>query len=115
LIEAMKNFIRQNGLFLERGEISEIQPAFTSAAQIQNDRAKEEWLANLIPMVTTRSFSFRVSAIGQVYRELSEGKTEVVAESSIIAIYGLRPIYGEEREDPVAGYDTGCLYRFPDR
>jgi len=118
IIAALQDHIRRHGLFLERGEISEIDlndfhTGNASAGSEINDRTREEWLSRLIPLITTRSFSYRISAIGQVYRQRSNGEVEVLGESSVVAIYQLRPKF-EEGEDPVVeDYEAACIYRFP--
>jgi len=116
LIESVREFIRVHGLYLERGEISEtpleMLPGTMPPDQV-NDRTREELLANLIPFLTTRSLSFRISAVAQVYRPLPNGGIEVKAESSMVAIFGLRPVFGEGEDAPVISYDTACLYQFP--
>jgi len=117
IILELKNHIRQNGLFLERGEISEVDISHLLGPLLefdeQNDRTTEEWLAGLIPLISTRSLAYRVSAVGQLYRLRPDGSVQVEAESKMSVIYVFRPNFEDGENLPVTSYDFASIYQLP--
>lgn len=86
IVAAVRRYLEQNGPIVERGELSQLvddagKPLFSAAESTlgsQNmkqvhDRGREEIFRRLIGMLTTRSNSFTVFAIGQAIRERRDG------------------------------------------
>jgi hypothetical protein len=102
LISEIKSYLTTNGPFMERGEISQLTFFNGSAAEtaggsplnIANDRGREELFRRCIEMVTTRSASFTVYALGQVIHQAKDGTKTPTGERRLAITFQLEPRKG---------------------
>jgi hypothetical protein len=69
LVSNVQDYLTSNGPIMERGEISQLPFFSTGGMTTVNDRGREEIFRRIIEMITTRSASFTVYAIGEAVRQ----------------------------------------------
>ena len=124
LIASLQSYIATNGPLMERGELSQID--FFSAAgsnsstagggQIRTaaDRGREELFDRLVEMITTRSNSFSIFAIGQALREKADGTIIPLATSRDAAVFRMEPeMSGATLIDTPSKFNASFLYDIP--
>jgi hypothetical protein len=119
LISQIKSYLQTKGPMMDRGEFSQL-PFFASTLSSQgtfggvlpnavSDRAREEIFRRLVPMVTTRSSSFTVYAVGQTIREDAKGIVPV-AESLKATTYRVDPMMRTGSRGEATNYSVTPIY-----
>jgi hypothetical protein len=100
LISDLTLYLTTNGPMMERGELSQL-PFFNSGTAGSfnnlgkaNDRGREEIFRRCVEMITTRSASFTVYAIGQAVRQDKNGNKTAIGERRMATTFQLQPKAG---------------------
>ncbi len=99
LISDLTLYLTTNGPMMERGELSQL-PFFNSGTAGSNnlgkanDRGREEIFRRCVEMITTRSASFTVYAIGQAVRQDKNGTKTAIGEKRMATTFQLQPKTG---------------------
>ena len=97
LITDIKTYLTANGPMMERGEISQL-PFFntgTAASKTMSttsDRGREEIFRRTVEMITTRSASFTVYAVGEAVRQNADGTKVTTAQKRLATTFQLEPL-----------------------
>lgn len=115
LITQIKDYLSTKGPFMERGELSQIlffaaNTAGSQSLRYSQDRGREELFRRILPLLTTRSNSFSVYAVGQAVHEDRNGKITPQGETVQGAVYRLDPVIGTHPTDRVTAYTANRLY-----
>lgn len=99
LVSQIKNYLATTGPMMERGELSQLTFFNTGTTagkpgQNTNDRGREEIFRRCVEMITTRSASFTVYAIGQAIRQDKNGSKSPVGEKRSAITFQLEPRKG---------------------
>jgi hypothetical protein len=122
LIASLQTYITTNGPLMERGEISQIEffssTGTTTAGggliSTAADRGREELCRRLIEMITTRSSSFSVFAVGQAIRETAAGTIIPLATSRQASVFRMDPeMSGTTLTDTATTFNATHLYDIP--
>lgn len=115
LVPQIKSYLTTKGPFMERGELSQL-PYFSTgsingrAMSTTMDRGREELFRRIVPMITTRSSSFSIYAIGQAVREDNSGNISPLAEALEGNVYRLDPVFDNSLRDPAKTFNYHILY-----
>lgn len=116
LVASITAYLTTNGPMMERGEISQL-PFFNSGTAAggslatANDRGREEIFRRTIEMVTTRSASFTVYAIGEAIRQDKSGNKTTIGQKRLAITFQLEPqVNGAPLQNSVTPYDVVDSY-----
>lgn len=113
LVNSVLRFLRTQGPFLERGELSEIDffagagavnRAGGQAGSISMDRSREEIFRRLVEHITTRSASFTLYVVGEAIRQRPNGSLQRLASSKRKIVFHLLPEIGDQPGDRPDSY-----------
>ncbi len=91
LITAIKNYLTNNGPFMERGELSQLPfftgsgatgTAGTSPGSTTNDRGREEIFRRMVELITVRSNSFSVYVVGEAVLQSPSGTLRTLSRQA---------------------------------
>ena len=100
LVTSIQSYLTTNGPLMERGEISQLSFFNTSGSlngnsiSTTNDRGREEIFRRTIEMITTRSASFTVYAMGEAIRQDTAGNKVTVGQKRLAVTFQLDPRSG---------------------
>ncbi len=109
IISSIARYVSANGPFMERGELSQIDyfsPASTRTLAGEtfsslNDRGREELFRSVVELVTTRSASFTIYAVGESIRQLPDGTLITTGLHRAATTFHLQPVFNNEAPDAV--------------
>lgn len=114
LVASVLEFLEKNGPMLERGELSTISffasnpPNGGSLTGVDiaklNDRGREELFRNLVELITTRSASFTVHAVGDAIQQNADGSLQVLSRQWVRQTFEVVPEVGDALRDRVTDY-----------
>ncbi|HEY4282170.1 MAG TPA: hypothetical protein VGM62_03830 [Chthoniobacterales bacterium] len=121
LTSEVKTYLTANGPFMERGEISQLnffnssgttkETAAGKTLDVINDRGREEIFRRCVEMITTRSASFTVYAVGQAIRQDKSGTKTSVGEKRLATTFQLEPRKaGKPLQESTVNYDVADNY-----
>ena len=96
LVTGIITYLTNNGPMMDRGELSQL-PFFNSGTAggsslaTVNDRAREEIFRRTIEMITTRSASFTVYAMGEAIRQDKTGNKVTTGQKRLAVTFQLDP------------------------
>ncbi len=123
LIASIQSYLSANGPMLERGELSQI--SFFSGAATNNssagtqpvrttaDRGREELFRRMIEMVTTRSASFSIFAVGEAVQESPSGQIKATSRSTQGVVFRFDPKFPTDLRAQPTSYSATRLYEIP--
>jgi hypothetical protein len=118
LIASIQTYLTANGPIMERGEISQLSFFNTTGAlnghsiATTNDRGREEIFRRIIEMITTRSASFTVYAIGEAIRQDKNGNKTTVGQKRLAITFHIEPqVNGAPLQNSTVPYDVVDSYR----
>src|SRR3984893_3813170 len=117
LVTGITTYLTNNGPMMERGEISQL-PFFNSGTAAgnslatANDRGREEIFRRTVEMITTRSASFTVYAIGEAVRQERNGTITPVGQKRLAITFQLEPqVSGSPVQNSTLPHDVADSYR----
>jgi hypothetical protein len=117
LIAAITTYLTNNGPMMERGELSQL-PFFSNGTAAGHtmvttiDRGREEIFRRTIEMVTTRSASYTVYAIGESIRQDRSGNKITTGQKRLAITFQLEPqVGGASLQNSTVPYDVADSYR----
>jgi hypothetical protein len=97
LVTALQNYLTNIGPMMERGELSQL-PFFNTGTgtgkpgPTTSDRGREEIFRRVVEMITTRSASFTVYAIGETVRQDANGMMTTTGQKRLAQTFYLEPL-----------------------
>jgi len=112
LIAGIKGYITTNGPFMERGELSQL-PFFSGASgnvntiaaktvTTMNDRGREELFRRLAELITTRSSSYSIYAVGEAVQQSKSGAIKPLSRAKEGFVYRFDPVVAGLRDKATA-------------
>jgi hypothetical protein len=113
LVSNLQSYLITNGPLMERGEISQLPFFNTSGLATAEDRGREEICRRLIEMITTRSASFTVYAIGETVRQDRSGNKTTTGQKRLAITFQLEPLNssGAPLDTSTTPFDAVASYR----
>ncbi len=113
LVSNLQSYLMANGPLMERGEISQLPFFNTSGLATADDRGREEIFRRVIEMITTRSASFTVYAIGQSVRQDRAGNKTTTGQKRLAITFQLEPLSstGALLETSTTPFDSVASFR----
>lgn len=120
LVSSIASYINSNGPMLERGELSQV--SFFSGAATNNstmggqtvrttaDRSREQIFRSLIEMITTRSASFSVYALGEAIQESPTGAIQTISRDYSAMVFRIDPVMSSSLRSRPTAYKATPLY-----
>jgi hypothetical protein len=122
LVDQAINYLRTNGPMMCRGELGQL-PFFSAAgdagraggqpSSTSMDRSREEIFRRVVELITTRSLSFRVFAVGQAVRQNPNGTIEPISSHFQQALLNLTPQINSAPNSRVESYQGNITYVQP--